>query len=431
MRRPLARFLTVLAVLGLVGFLAWRVALVSGEAVRGEGGAGRAPAGRRGRGEPTGQSGGEGTGVTLRQFDEETGKPILIVKARRASIKGEACELEGVSLRRALGGGRGEILAVARAGVYDRKTGSGKLTGRVRLRRLPPGEQKPDITLSGESLAWDHATGRLTSADYVEFSWRDAARERQLEASGRGLVAERWAQEILLRKDVRVSVAAPALPGELKFGRKAGAPGKKQKVPVRTLVTAEGPGTFEYGTDLGCHRALFRNEVTAVRGKVRLSCDELELVILAAEPAAGLPAEPEVAAARSAAAAPLAGAACARWVIAALRPPPDPKPELSAGASAKEETRDPAPKEAGRVDRVLARGTVVLQSPQGTARGELARYDGPARLLWLTGREGEPAELVREGEDQAQVLAERFWFNLATEEMGLEGEGSGSATVIE
>ncbi len=405
-----------LAALGLAVFLVWRIALVSGEAARGE-----TPAADSDKKTPAKKSAGshqtqagQGTNVTLRYFDRKTGKPVLIVKAAKATIKGADCHLKEVKLKRILGGGRGVLLATSRSGDYNRKTGSGTLEGGVLVERLPAGHKDPDVTITGESLAWDHASETLSSDVRVEVVWRDRPTGRTLSAAGLGMVAERWAQKVRLKEDVRVSITEPALPGRLNLvkgtlGRPA--KGKPSKKPVQTVLTSEGPGTLEYDTDPGYHRALFSRGVVVRREGMRLSCDELEMFLRSDGSGARGGASPEVKAMRSAGAAPLTLPAVSRWLTASLRPDPNRAPAPPAKEDAKKL------KGSGLVDLIVARGTVVVRAPEGVARGDLAWYDHPAGILWLEGREDEMAEFVRP--NKRQVLANKIWFDTHTGDMGL------------
>lgn len=408
-----------LAALGLAGLLVWRIALVSGEAARGETPAADSRKKKTSTKKSAGSlqtQAGQGTNVTLRYFDKKTGKLVLIVKAAKATIKGANCRLKDVRLKRILGGGRGVLLATSRSGDYNRKTGSGKLEGGVLVERLPAGQKYPDVTITGESLAWDHASETLSSEVRVEVVWRDRPTGRTLSAAGLGMVAERWGQKVRLEEDVRVSITAPALPGRLNLvegtlGRAAKA--KPSKKPVQTVLTSEGPATLEYDTALGYHRAVFNRGVVVRREGMRLSCDELEMLLCSDGSGARGGASPEVRALRSAGAAPLALPAVSRWLAASLRPSPRRAPAPSGKEGAKKF------KGAGLVDLIIARGTVVVRAPEGVARGDLAWYDHPAGILWLEGREDEMAEFVRSNKNKDQVLANKIWFDTHTGNMGM------------
>lgn len=429
MRRTSAA-LAALVCSGLACWLVWRIAIVSDQARRGE----IASVEQRLRGdnpeaeeEPEEESARDGadprtgiTGVTLKYFDPDDGRLVLIVRAARGDTRGAVCKLEDVTMERRLDDGRGKLVASSRTGSYDRKKGSGQMKGSVLVRRLPAGEEQPDVVIRSEELKWSRGATRLTSDLYVEMSWLDRARGRTLSARGLGLLAERWAQRVRLREDVCVSMVGSALPRGLDFGgvaRERAARRRKLRGPLQTVINAGGPATFEYDSDAGRHRAHFTRQVTV---KVRslkggeaarqLNCDELE-VFFRAENAPGSGDSPVLAAGSSAACAPLALPASSRWLAASLRP--------AALGMPREAGNDPGPGKKRRlagVDLVVARGSVVIRAPEGVARGELGWYDHPAGVLWLEGRAGEAAELVRTDEDH-QVLARRFFYNVRTGDM--------------
>jgi hypothetical protein len=414
MRRTLALLLAVICLAG-GGVLTWRIAVVSERAGRGKQTSieqilkdkrGKKKSGEKRAAPRTGI-----TGVTLKYFDPDDGRLVLIVKAARGDTKGNVCKLEDVKLERRLGDGKGLLLASSKTGTYDRKTGSGNLQGNVLVERLPARGKKPDVTIRGQTLRWTRGAEMLTSEDYVEMSWMNPAEGRMLSARGLGLRADRWAQNVRLREDVCVTVTGSALPSGLDFGADARAGAERQqknKGPVRTVITSEGSAVLEYDSDAGRHRARFTRQVVVkvrqMTGKAMacdMKCDELEMFFRSAG-AIGRRESPVLAAGSAAAAAPVALAATSRWLAATLGG------EVPGRAARR--------KGAVGVDLVVARGSVVISAAQGVARGELAWYDHPAGLLWLEGKGEETAELVRESEGQ-QTLARRFFYNVRTGDM--------------
>ncbi len=418
MRRTLA-LLVVMVCLAGGGALTWRIAVVSEGAARGEqasiehaleGKGGSGESGEKRAAPETGI-----TGVTLKYFDPDDGRLVMIVKAVRGDTRGNVCKLEDVELERRLDDGKGLLLASSKTGTYDRKTGSGNLTGNVLVERLPARGKKPDVVIRSPALSWTRGAGTLASDAYVEMSWMNPAEGRMLSARGLGLRADRWARKIRLREDVCVTVVGSALPRGLDFGDDARARAERQgknKGPVRTTITSEGPAVLEYDSDAGCHRARFtRQVVVKVRQMAgepqacRMDCNELELLFRAAG-AVGERESPVLAVGRAAAAAPATLPAVARWLADSLVPD-----RLSAEVPERVARRKG---EVG-VDLVVARGSVVIRAPEGVARGELAWYDHPAGILWLEGKGEETAELVRPGE--GQTLARRFFYNVRSGNM--------------
>jgi hypothetical protein len=427
--RRLAAGLAGLVCAGLGCWLVWRIAVVSDRARSGEQASveqllkeqGRVPD-RRAAPAAVPRTG--ITGVTMRYFDPRDGRLVMIVRAARGDTDGELCRLHGVRLERLLDREGARILAAGRSGVYNRKTGSGGLRGEVLVRRMPAGAERPDMVIRGEQLDWTRGAAVLTSDDYVDFSWIDPHRGYALSARGRGMVAERRVRRVLLGEDVSVSIRGSALPAGMDLGGKLGLrPGrrKSREGPVTTVVTCDGPATFEYELDAGRHRARFgRGVVVRVRSagqdasRLSLDCDDLE-VLLRAEGAVAGGDSPVLNAARAAAAAPMALPATSRWLADALLRADQPRPAPRPGGG-----RGPRPaggdESAAGVDLVVARGAVVLRAPEGVARGRLLWYDHPAGVLWLEGGPGEAAELVP-SDDHDQVVARRFFYNAATGEM--------------
>jgi hypothetical protein len=284
----------------------------------------------------------------------------------------------------------------------------------VTARRVPEGQTEPDLVLTGESLAWSSAAGTLTSDERVDAAWYDRAGGRTATASGVGLLAQRGAERVRLERDVRLTLSGAALPADLRFGRAPAsdapaAPDQKRGLSS-TVATCAGPATFEHGVPAGCDTIVLRREVTVRSSplgqperEVRLDCDEAELRLRPAGKGAGTDG-PEIEALAVVAAAPAVAPAASRWLFATLSPRRPPHGGRLSG-------------DAERVDLAVARGGVRLHSRDGSARGQLAWYDGPAGILWLEGREGERAEVVRPG--QGRTLAGRLWCNVQSGETGV------------
>jgi hypothetical protein len=372
------------------------------------------------------QQAGESTDGIIRIYNPETGKLVLSLHFGKSVQKGEVFTLEKLELKRVLDDDKGLLLANSTAGVYNRLTGSGRLTGNVLVRRMPPGASEPDMLLRSESLAWDHAAGTLTTPDFAEMTWIDAKTARKLVIAGTDLRAERWAETVRLGRDVRLSMTESALPklpltgkGERKPPVDGAAKDKAEdaaKAPPVTVITCAGPATFENRVDLDCRRAVFLREVKAVRGDAQMTCNRLEVLL---NPERGRNRDgADIAAVTGAAAAPSPEAVVVRWLARSLAPAPAPaaavRPSPAQGEGPK------APSEQDLVDSVLATGAVVMTGPEGLARGELAFFDRPGGCVWLDGGPNEPAEVMR-GENQ--LVSQSFHFNLRTEEMSSEGRG--------
>ena len=356
---------------------------------------------------------GAGSGGSFTHADQASGRTVLFVKAARTVIRGDLLHMEGVELRRLLDGDRGALLAAADRGVYNQNSGSGTLTGSVLVRRVPAGAEQPDAVIRTEALSWDQATGTLTGPGAAELTWADRKSGRRLVAAGTGLTAERWAQQVRLDHDVRVSMAEAALPARLPLTRRQG-PRPAESAPAPTVVTCAGPAVFENCTALGGRRVVFDRQARAARGEMRLSCNRLEIILKpegAPAPADGV----ELSALEAASAGATVAGAFSRWLLRALAPGPPP-----AGSAANEQDL---------VDAVVARGAVQMGGPEGTARGDFAYFDQPAGLVFLAGSDREPAEVVR-GENQ--VLSPKgFVFNLRTEELTTLGPGRARVVVEE
>ncbi|MHC4915653.1 MAG: hypothetical protein ACYTGB_09190 [Planctomycetota bacterium] len=434
MSRTIKGLLTTAAALVALGggaVLVWRIVDVSRKAARKDPPA--RPEKTRGGQKKTDAQTGLVRGVVLKYFNPDSGKLELIVKATRGNTSGGSCTLEEVELERVGDGTDARMLVTARTGTYDRKTGSGRLVGDVVARRFLPDGKEVDLVIRGEELSWSSAAEALTSDDYVEAVWHDRERGRTLSARGQGLRAERWTRTVRLAGDTCVSFSGAVISRGIDLSGEKGAkrsPPKEGGGRATTVVTSVGPARFEQDAAPGLHRISFSREV-AVRSRelggegreARLDCDRLALWIREPGPAGAGAQGPDLSLVQTVTAGPALLPTSSRWLVSALRPDP-----ARGGRAARRSS--PGKNETDRVDLVVARGSVRLQARSGEARCEQAWFDGPAGILWLEGTPEEPAEVVRGG-NKEQMIADSFWFDTVTGDMGRSGRGRVTITIEE
>jgi hypothetical protein len=435
MNRHLRSFLAVsctLLAVGIGGILIWRIVEATRSVFNDDTTIADQAGNRNGEKEPPDNPSAIQDGVirdaTLKYLDPKTGRLILIVKARGGTIRGPVCTLKGVTMERRFGDRRGLLTACSQRGTYDRRTGSGTLVGKVVVRRIPQGAEKADITIRSESLSWNQAAERLTSNVRVELSWQDASGQRSFEASGIGMRADRWTQKIRFNREASITMSQSAIPGRLSLNGKPlleekddSSSTEKQpapaKIPIQTIVTCSGPAIFTYDTPGGHHLASFSENVKVAREEVKLHCDNLKIFMRAGPSKKANPPCLDLERSMAANCLPIPGSMAGLWAARCLGPRSlTRKPGLSSKSS-------------GLIDRVTATGSVVLTSADGKARGGSLLYDHPARIMWLRGAGEEMAEINLP--DEPDVLAQKFWFDVLTGDMGKAGREEVTITVPE